>query len=102
MVTSSGSSSISSMAPSKPYFQSYERDAHAHAVQSPHYDSVTISSTPTGDSRFQRDIVSRLSKEIRTTTTTGDIQSLRQEVTSGRYTVDPMSIAARILFLGEG
>ena len=48
------------------------------------------------------DLVSRLSQEVRTSTTTGDIAKLRQQVSSGQYTPDPMSIAARMLFLGEG
>ncbi len=47
-------------------------------------------------------LVSRLSQEVRTSTTTGDIAALRQQVASGTYTPDPMAIAARILFLGEG
>ncbi|NCE65506.1 flagellar biosynthesis anti-sigma factor FlgM [Pseudoflavonifractor sp. 524-17] len=47
------------------------------------------------------DMVSRLSQEVRTATTTGDIQALRQAVASGAYKPDPMAIAARILFLGE-
>ncbi len=47
-------------------------------------------------------LVSRLSQEVRTATTTGDIAALRQQVASGEYTPDPMAIAARILFLGEG
>ena len=65
------------------------------------YDSVTLSAA-SGDSRFHRGLVSRLSQEVRTATTTGDIANLRQQVASGQYTPDPMSIAARILFLGEG
>ena len=47
-------------------------------------------------------LVSRLSQEVRTATTTGDITALRQQVASGEYVPDPMAIAARILFLGEG
>ena len=47
-------------------------------------------------------LVSRLSQEVRTATTTGDISALRQQVATGQYTPDPASIAARILFLGEG
>jgi negative regulator of flagellin synthesis FlgM len=46
-------------------------------------------------------LVGRLSQEVRTATTTGDIQALRQSVASGAYTPDPMAIAARILFLTE-
>ena len=47
-------------------------------------------------------LVSRMSQEVRTATTTGDIAALRQQVASGQYIPDPMSIAARMLFLGEG
>lgn len=101
MMTTSGSGSISSLGVSKPYFQSPDRDVRSHIAQSPTYDCVSISSTPKGGrSRFHMDMVSRLSKEVRTTTTTGDIQALRQEVASGRYVPDPMAIASRMLFLG--
>lgn len=84
------------------YYQPTERAARVSEAPTSHnYDSVTISSAPTGESRFQRDLVSRLSNEIRTATTTGDIQSLRRQVASGTYEVDASAIAARILFLGE-
>lgn len=61
------------------------------------YDSVVLSATRE-DSRFHMDLVSRLSQEVRTATTTGDIQALRQQVASGQYTPDPMAIAARMMF----
>lgn len=64
------------------------------------FDSVTIS-TPSQDSRFLG-LVGKLSQEVRAATTTGDIATLRQQVASQEYTPDPMAIAARILFLGEG
>ena len=46
-------------------------------------------------------LVSRLSQEVRTATTTGDIQALRQSVSSGEYAPDPTAIAGRMLFLTE-
>ena len=46
-------------------------------------------------------LVSKLSQEVRTATTTGDIAALRQQVADHTYTPDPSSIAARILLLGE-
>lgn len=58
-------------------------------------------STPNQDSRFHMGLVSRVSQEVRTATTTGDIAALRQQVASGEYTPDPMAIAARILLLGR-
>lgn len=85
------------------YQQPVERTARTVEASASHnYDSFTISSSPSGESRFQMDLVSRLSHEIRTATTTGDIQALRQQVASGTYQVDPSAIAARMLLLGEG
>ena len=66
---------------------------------SSNYDSVILSA-PGQDNRFM-DLVSKLSQEVRTATTTGDIAALRQQVADHTYTPDPSSIAARILLLGE-
>ena len=98
MMTSSG---ISSIGPSKVYPAKTGRGKKAQVLQGSKYDSVTLS-TPNQGSRFHMGMVSRVSQEVRTATTTGDIATLRQQVASGEYTPDPMAIAARILFLGEG
>ena len=101
MLTSSGYGAISPIAPPKVYRTKAGRDNRTLAVPgSNNYDSVTLSA-PTQDSRFMG-LVSKLSQEVRTATTTGDIAALRQQVADGQYTPDPMSIAARILLLGEG
>ena len=105
VLTSSGYGAISSIAPAKVYRTKAERESRtqlrAGGSNYDNYDSVTLSA-PSQDSRFYMSLVSRLSQEVRTATTTGDIASLRQQVASGQYTPDPMAIAARILFLGEG
>lgn len=102
MLTSSGYGAISPIGPAKVYQAKSTRDKKAQVVSAGNkYDSVTLS-TPSQDSRFHMGLVSRLSGEVRTATTTGDIAALRQQVASGEYTPDPMAIAARILFLGEG
>ncbi len=101
MLTSSGYGAISSIAPPKVYLTKAGRDSRAPAAPGANkYDSFTLSS-PGQDSRFL-DLVSRLSQEVRTATTTGDIAALRQQVAADQYTPDPMSIAARMLFFGEG
>ena len=46
-------------------------------------------------------LVSRLSQEVRTATTTADIRELRQQVASGTYQPDPAAIAKRMLFAME-
>lgn len=102
MLTSSGYGAISPIGPAKVYQAKAGRDKKAPVLPgSNKYDSVTLS-TPSQSSRFHMGLVSRVSQEVRTATTTGDIAALRQQVASGEYTPDPMAIAARILFLGEG
>ncbi len=101
MLTSSGYGAISPIGPAKVYRARAGRGERAQAIPgSSNYDSVTLSASGQ-DSGFLN-LVSQLSREVRTATTTGDIASLRQQVASGEYVPDPMAIAARILFLGEG
>lgn len=101
MLTSSGYGAISPIAPAKVYRTMAGRDSRTQTVSGgSKYDSVTLSAS-SQDSRFLG-LVSKLSQEVRTATTTGDIAALRQQVADHQYTPDPMSIAARMLFLGEG
>ncbi len=101
MLTSSGYGAISPIGPAKVYRTKTERGAKAQVLPGNNkYDSVTLSA-PSQDSRFL-DLVSQLSREVRTATTTGDIAALRQQVSDHTYAPDPMAIARRILFLGEG
>ena len=104
VLTSSGYGAISSITPvKKAYRTSAEREVRTAVPSSQSkYDSVTLTSAFKGESRFPMDLVSRLSQEVRTATTTGDIHTHRQEVAADRYTPNPMAIAGRILFLGEG
>lgn len=101
MLTSSGSGPISSVTRPKTYYTSQRRGAAAQPQAGPVYDSATFSAAPAGQSGFQMQLASRLSYEVRTATTTGDIQDLRQAVSSGEYVPDPMAIAGRILFMAE-
>jgi negative regulator of flagellin synthesis FlgM len=78
-----------------------EREARTQSVQEPKYDSVSISQQTT-ESRFQKELVSRLEKEVRTAVSTGDIQELKEAVEENRYVPDPMRLAARILLIDEG
>lgn len=102
MLTPSSPSAISSVARSKAYYNTApRRGASAQQAAGHKYDSATFSPLPEGRSAFQMQTVARLSQEVRTATTTGDIQALRQSVASGEYTPDPMAIAGRMLFLTE-
>lgn len=102
MLTSSNYGAVSPVASPKNYPFRPGRESRVPAPAGNNsYDSVTVS-MPSQSSRFHMDLVSRLSQEVRTATTTGDIANLRQQVLSGTYTPDPMAIAAKILFMGEG
>ena len=67
----------------------------------PSYDSTSFSALADSASR-QLEAVSRISNEVRTSTTTGRIQELRQAVSSGEYRPDPVEIAKRMMLLVEG
>lgn len=102
MLTSSSSGAITGVRPTTTYYSSPERENVSQAAGAPHYDSVTLSQNSVkGESRFRKELASRLSQEVRTATTTGDIQALRQKVSSGTYVPDPAAIAARMLFFTE-
>ena len=62
---------------------------------------ILCPSPPFPQKKHLMDMVGRLSQEVRTANTTGDIQALRQQVSTGTYTPDPMAIAARMLFMVE-
>ena len=98
MLTSSGLGAISSVRASSAYHLNPEREAAGIKARGHTYDQITLSTDIKRESAFQMELISRLSQEVRTATTTGDIQALRQLVSSGQYQPDPMAIAARMLF----
>ena len=101
MLTSSRSGMIPSVGRTQRYYPTPLRESTAAPVQGEgNFDSVTLSAS-SSENRFHKELVGKISQEIRTTTTTSDIRALRQEVASGRYQPDASAIAARILFLGE-
>lgn len=101
MLTSAGSGPISSIGRTKAYYPAQKRGTAAQPVAGHNkYDSADFSA-PAGRRSFQMEMVSRLSREVRTANTTGDIQELRREVSAGEYRPDPMAIAGRMLFLVE-
>ena len=47
-------------------------------------------------------MVASLSQQVRTYNTTGKIQELSRQVSSGEYQVSPREVAARMLLVEEG
>ena len=101
MLTSSGSGGISSIGRTKTYYPYQKRGAAVPAGAEPNYDMATFSTMLAGKDTLQMDTVSRLSREVRTANTTGDIQELRRVVSAGEYRPDPMAIAGRMLLMVE-
>ena len=102
MLTSSGPKGVSPVGLSKTYYAKAKQGAAGKtSVSHGNYDSATFSRPAEGERAFQMGLVSRLSNEVRTATTTGDIQELRRQVASGQYHPDPHAIAGRMLFLME-
>lgn len=100
MLTSTGSGPISSIGRTKTYYPAQKRGTLAAPVSGHNYDSADFSA-PAGRRSFQMEMVSRLSREVRTANTTGDIQELRRRVSAGEYHPDPMAIAGRMLLMVE-
>lgn len=103
MLSTPSSGGIGAFTPvAKAFYASPSHGSGGTPVASPNYDSSFFSAMTSEKSRIHMDTVSRLSQEVRTATTTGRVQELRQAVSSGAYTPDPAEIAKRILLCAEG
>ena len=65
-----------------------------------HFDKITITAKG-GESAFLMEMKSRLSQEVRTTTTTGSLAALHRQFQAGEYRVNAEAIARRMLLLEE-
>ncbi len=61
------------------------------------FDQVNISENLSGKSKFQRELAARLVQEVRTSTSTGVVQQLKEQMRDGSYLLDPESIASAML-----
>ncbi len=62
------------------------------------FDKVTLQHTNLSpEQSFALEMTSRVAQEVRTATTTGDIQSLHDQVAAGKYQIDIDEIVRRIL-----
>ena len=99
MLTTSGP--ISPIAVSKAVRPTKTTYTAKSSISNTKYDSADFSSYTDGTQSFHRSLVSRLSQEVRTATTTADIRELHQQVASGEYQPAPQEIAKRMLFCME-
>lgn len=64
------------------------------------FDQIDISQEASGEPRFQKELAARLVQDIRTSTSTGDIQQVRDQIQNGTYCLDSVSIASAMLLGG--
>lgn len=102
MLRTPSSGGINLYSVSKPRYSTLSHGSTTmNTTANPCYDSSSFSAAATSASRFQMDMVSRISQDVRTNTTTGRVQELRQAVSSHSYQPDAAEIAKRLLFLVE-
>lgn len=64
------------------------------------FDHVDISSQPTSESRFRRELAARLVQDVRASTSIANVQQLREQVQTGTYRINPSTIAGAMLLEG--
>ncbi|MCI2106688.1 MAG: flagellar biosynthesis anti-sigma factor FlgM [Intestinimonas sp.] len=64
------------------------------------FDQVNISQNLSSETQFQKELTARVVRDIRSTTSTGAIQQVREQLQAGTYRPDPNKIAAAIMLEG--
>ncbi len=62
------------------------------------FDSIMLSER---QGNYAMQLTGKLTQEVRSSVTPGKLSSLREQIASGQYQPDPMSIARRMLLLPE-
>ena len=82
---------------------SAQRSASSQAERAPRfrqsYDQVELSGQPQGQERRVHELAARLSREVRTRPSRGDLERLQRQVQEGSYQPDVREIAARMLLI---
>jgi negative regulator of flagellin synthesis FlgM len=63
------------------------------------FDSIMLSGGDGKRSSFEMELRSKVSQEVRTATTSGQVAALREQVQSGTYRVDAREIAKKMLLM---
>ncbi len=61
------------------------------------FDSVMLTGAGGARSSFEMELRSRISHEVRTATTSGQVAALREQVQRGEYKIDAREIAKKML-----
>ena len=63
------------------------------------FDSIMLSSSESAHGSFEMELRGKLSQEVRTATSLGQVAQLREQVQSGTYQVDAREIAKKMLLV---
>ena len=63
------------------------------------FDSVMLSGGDGTRSTFEMELRSKISQEVRTATSSGQVAALREQVQNGTYRVDPRELAKKMLLM---
>ena len=74
--------------------------ASFRAAQAQTFDQFHLSAQPTGDERRALETAARLSQDVRSRPTAGELSALSASIREGAYQPDAREIAARMLLLG--
>ena len=61
------------------------------------FDQVDISKESSGESGFRKELAARLVRDVRASASIGGVQQVREQLHSGAYQLDPISIAKAML-----
>ena len=65
------------------------------------FDSITLSGGDGVRGSYEMELRGRISQEVRTATSSGQVAALREQVQNGTYQVDVREIAKKMLLIGE-
>jgi negative regulator of flagellin synthesis FlgM len=97
IIQAKGSGGVSPIFPSVSYTPSSNSSTARPQIAEGQFDKVNISRDSSGTDQFQRELVSRLVREVRTAHTSSDIQEIKSEVQAGIYKPNANEIAAKLL-----
>lgn len=64
------------------------------------FDSITLTGGDGTRSSFEMELRGKISQEVRTATSSGQVAALREQVQSGTYQVDARETARKMLLMG--
>ncbi len=69
--------------------------------ESRRFDSIMLSTSDSVRSNYAMELRGKISREVRTATSSGQVAALREQVQSGAYQADAREIAKKMLLMGE-